>query len=120
MGREFHPELLGGIATIYSAFVDRFFADVGVRFRELLEERFGPYGMGVIDAKNLAYAGMGVCATHDYCDANMVMDQAFREIVGCEVDVENDLHVNLWNDAWSYAREIGYERLARMKTGGPQ
>lgn len=53
------------------------------------------------------------CASHDHCDANMVMDTAFRVVVGrgCTLpsDVESDLSlasrersdVALWNAAWN-------------------
>lgn len=46
------------------------------------------------------------CASHDYCDANMAMDQAFRDLgLGALLDVEEmaDATVDLFNAAWRHA-----------------
>jgi hypothetical protein len=66
------------------------------------------------------YAGGASCATHDFCDANMVMLAAFEDTFGREprfLDGTNgddayspdqyvDLH--LWNNAWDMAREADF------------
>lgn len=52
------------------------------------------------------------CASHDFCDANMPMAEAFEKVMGHELDASSDEDVNLWNDAWDYARRhyIGDQR----------
>lgn len=49
-----------------------------------------------------------VCYTHDYCDANMAMDQAL-ELHGLKVDIQKDAHVDLMNNAWSLAYKNKFE-----------
>lgn len=44
------------------------------------------------------------CATHDYCDANVVMLNAFESALGTEFDLREQYHVNLVNAAWDLAK----------------
>lgn len=56
------------------------------------------------------YAGPeGPCASHDFCDANEAMAEAFREIVGRDLlpddgEGPTDADCALWNDAWHIAK----------------
>jgi len=57
---------------------------------------------------NEAERDMSVCHTHDFCDANMVMDHALESLGvsvwnGTDGDMYDDA-VDLWNAAWSLAR----------------
>ena len=45
-----------------------------------------------------------VCYTHDYCDSNMVMDEAFTNVVGREIDLQSDEDRKLWGPAWTMAK----------------
>lgn len=47
--------------------------------------------------------GEGVCASHDYCDANMVMDEAFTGLFDRSV-ASTDEDCALWNAAWDIAK----------------
>lgn len=57
--------------------------------------------------RNRTY-GAGVCASHDFCDANMVMEQAFSVITGRAILPDDgppsDADRSLWNDAWYIAK----------------
>lgn len=57
--------------------------------------------------RNRVETDPGVCHSHDYCDANMVMDAAFRSL-GLDPfgggDTMPDAMVDLWNDAWDRAK----------------
>lgn len=60
-----------------------------------------------VNEKNALYKATGdegICATHNYCDANMAMDEAFENAFGYS-PFENgiDDSVELWNGAWSMA-----------------
>ena len=52
------------------------------------------------------------CYSHDYCDANMVMEAAFIEVFGREPDVSGGDDVRLWNAAWNNAVEHGFYQSA--------
>jgi hypothetical protein len=43
----------------------------------------------------------GVCHTHDFCDANVFMAEAFEKVVGRPIDLQSDADTALWNAAWS-------------------
>lgn len=45
------------------------------------------------------------CHSHDFCDANMVMLNAYCRLTGTdENDVDIEAACELFNDAWDYAR----------------
>ena len=49
-----------------------------------------------------------ICASHDFIDANMTMDEAFKNAVGREPNIGGDTEdsqadIKLWNDAWQTA-----------------
>ncbi len=47
------------------------------------------------------------CASHDYCDANMSMHEAFAEITGRDpiAGPMSDDDIAVWNDAWAIAKK---------------
>jgi len=46
-----------------------------------------------------------VCHTHDYCDANVIMDECFVEILGREHDCASQTDADIWNDAWTLSKQ---------------
>lgn len=44
----------------------------------------------------------GVCHSHDYCDANMLMLEVFEEN---NLNVEDEANHQLWNDVWDLAKQ---------------
>jgi hypothetical protein len=49
------------------------------------------------------------CASHDFIDANEVMADAFKHVIGHEMDAEREFHTEasdtaLWNAAWDIAK----------------
>lgn len=52
-------------------------------------------------AANRAETDPRICHSHDYCDANMAMLEAF-DAYG-DIDVDDDDHVRIWNAAWEAA-----------------
>lgn len=51
------------------------------------------------------YSGK-VCASHDFCDANMAMWPAFQQVMGHKVDGDNEADCAIWNEAWDLARKL--------------
>ena len=50
-------------------------------------------------------ASPGVCHSHDYCDANMAMVEAYADLLGvpaCDIDLSEPIRY-LFNDAWAWA-----------------
>jgi hypothetical protein len=60
--------------------------------------------------RNAARSNDGICHSHDFCDANMTMDMAFREVgVTPPADLDDRTHefeaaCVVWNAAWDHAR----------------
>lgn len=51
----------------------------------------------------------GVCHTHDFCDANMVMEPAFTKAMGRQPDLEDRFDTDLWGWAWDIAIEAEFD-----------
>lgn len=66
--------------------------------------------------KNKLETDSNICHSHDYIDANMVMDAAFRCILGrCAHFITADATVrqknadyDLWNDSWTLAMQTRF------------
>lgn len=79
---------------------------LAAEFSRLIREGF-PEHLVVIRARN-RMLDQHVCATHDFCDANMVMAEAFKNVFGREVDINDDADTDLWNTAWDLAKAKGF------------
>jgi hypothetical protein len=83
-------------------------------FGDRVQAEFTPKQFRLIcDLNKGKYADLGVCATHDFCDANMLMLAAFEEVFkrnpldgpgGHMTQADTDL----WNDAWTIAKETEF------------
>ena len=78
--------------------------------------------MAEVIARNATEAYQdGACATHDFCDANVFMLEAFQKVLGREYtfynsdiegsDKENENDTCLWNKAWEIARDNNFKSL---------
>jgi hypothetical protein len=80
-------------------------------YSEKLKQELTPEELTQAIKDNRSEEMDGVCHTHDYIDANMVMLEAMEEIMGegyCDdipVDQEKTL---LWNDSWKMAFKNEY------------
>lgn len=109
------------------AFLQAIVAKVADQFvvvaREDLEER----ELVGVDYANTFHGSEGVCALHDYVDANMSMNEAFERVAREEVEdpeleptvtdmvtgegVEAEVARRIWNSAWDVAQKRGYSPL---------
>lgn len=74
-------------------------AEVNRRNREVIAYQFRETRPGLVTRS---------CASHDFCDANEVMADAWAEVMIPELDVANEDHCNLWADAWDTARDASF------------
>lgn len=51
----------------------------------------------------------GTCASHNFCDANVVMGQAFEFVFGRETQADSDEDMAFFNDAWDLAKARGFK-----------
>lgn len=76
---------------------------VGKRFAEIVRRDLAD-DLEEIVRRNLTDQYENCCATHDFCDANMLMDEAFRDVVGQELRTDSDVDLFICNWAWAKAR----------------
>ena len=81
-------------------------------FRDVITEWFDAGQIAETRRRNAAYfaAGHSCCATHEFCDANMAMDEAMRRTFGTG-PFGADGHINetacgVWNAAWEMAQAL--------------
>lgn len=74
------------------------------KFIELLRKEIGYHSFAEACRRNNTreYQQRDICASHDFCDANVVMAAAF-EAFGIVVDVDDDAQIALWSRAWHLA-----------------
>lgn len=81
-------------------------------FRDVLAEWLTPAEFETMRATNAANAAagiVGICASHDYCDANVAMEVAFERIIGRESIMPDEgpqgpEDQRAWDAAWNMAR----------------
>lgn len=82
-------------------------------FCAVLREELGDDTVDTIANLNAIQADAGVCHSHDFCDANMVMDEALRRAGhNMEWDPEVGMPqetVDVWNAAWTLAKSVGFD-----------
>lgn len=82
------------------------------KFAEGLTEDLGAGTVAEIVRLNATPAYAGCCASHDFCDANMVMADAFEEVLGHALDAGDETHAALVNRAWDLAKNAGFDPKA--------
>jgi len=48
----------------------------------------------------------GICHSHDFCDANMTMHDAWCATFNAEPDVANEKDAAIWSAAWTIATKL--------------
>lgn len=81
-------------------------------FSKQLKHEISLFNLDIVNARNSKEGNSAICHSHDYCDANEAMLAAFETTFGrpCVLSgngsteqIESDC--NLWNVAWSLAKE---------------
>ena len=82
------------------------------QFVAVLQKVLSPEYLAEIDRRNKIYDPTS-CATHDFCDANVYMEQAFKDVGVETFEGEHmpDSVVELWNEAWGIAKARGFSNV---------
>lgn len=92
---------------------------IGALFVEQLRADLTPEQFAEMQNLN-STADDGVCHSHDYCDANMTMADAFEQVVGREIDTQDDDDRALWSSAWRYALTHGLGQDAEVEAAAAE
>jgi hypothetical protein len=85
-------------------------------FTEQVKEYFGDGfvadGLDSIILRNRTEPNPSICHTHDFCDANMLMSNAWEECFPHEAFcLQNTFHTELWSAAWQQAKAAEFSNL---------
>jgi len=87
---------------------------IGALFVEKLRAELPPAHFAEMQNLN-STADDGICHSHDYLDSNMTMAEAFEQVVGREIDTQDDDDRALWSSAWRYALTHGLGQDAEVE-----
>lgn len=76
-------------------------------FYSALADTLGPVLFTSMRKRNRAHVDAGrtgFCASHDFCDANQVMLDAFAYVMQRDADTASDDDMRLMNEAWTLAK----------------
>lgn len=104
--RLFAPEMRPAEQAGFDDFKARM---IGISFSLIVQEELAGHLAEIRERNASTDYGVGACATHDFCDANILMEQAFRSIMHRECDPASDSDAQLWNAAWNHAIQRGFE-----------
>lgn len=86
---------------------------IAKEFSSLLAKEIGIDKMKDVKKLNIDDTNKDVCHSHDFCDANMVMQDAFK-VVGIDLEkdfpdaVQNEFITDTWEKAWTLAKKNNF------------
>jgi len=82
-------------------------------FSKVLNEWLSTEDISEINRRNSTpeYYVFELCATHDFCDPNQAMIDAYKSIFGREPSVQNKKDNELINKAWDLAKKAGFQQI---------
>lgn len=84
-------------------FLESQIGDLAKDFSFILQKQLGKELLQAI-VRNGRDPHSGACHTHDFCDANEYMAEAFEKVMGREVNLQSDYDTWLWGQAWGLAK----------------
>jgi len=86
---------------------------IAVSFVDILQEWLTPSEFAQVAKDNRTPAYADCCASHDYCDANVAMDEAFKKegiYTDETMDLQDDNLMIAWDAAWNRAKKLIAQR----------
>jgi hypothetical protein len=89
-------------------------ARLALLFREEVRDAVAPRALVEIDRKNYAADDpAGVCASHDYCDSNQCMINAWGALMpNDEINPASEQDITIVNAAWNAVKAHGFSDCA--------
>ena len=84
--------------------------DLSELFVENVRDFTSPNEWKLMDERNESDPNDSICHSHDFCDANVAMIEAFKTL-GVDEDLvcgQNEEVMALWDEAWGIAKESGF------------
>lgn len=77
-------------------------------FSSILKEWLSKKEMEELIQANKDERDSSICHSHDYCDPNQAMADAFKKVTGKEVDMQKDKDSALVDAAWDLAKKENF------------
>lgn len=85
------------------------FALLARAFAAVLKEWLTDDQMATVNHRNNSGCySEDICASHDFCDANMAMCEAFEQVFLRSLEVNSDQDLHLWTLAWNLAKKAQF------------
>jgi len=82
---------------------------VAKKFCDVLRGRLGD-DVDEVVRRNATEEYRGCCASHDFCDANMAMAEAYEAATGRAWDLDNEDEADdVWDASWGIAKAAGFD-----------
>lgn len=81
--------------------------DLSDKFSDLIRSHLTPEQMTAVVTIN-EINDNDTCATGDFCDSNMLMDDAWLAVMKRELDCGSEYDMALWNRAWNLSKRIKF------------
>lgn len=107
-GKELKVWCIGGFKWVWSRDMEKDVQNLSIQFSLLLQEQLGERDIDATIARNKKQSDKNICHSHDFCDANEVMNEAFQKVFGRELDSDSDFDASVWNNAWKQAKENNF------------
>lgn len=108
MGETFAGEYMGDYDEPVKSETYQTTVTLAEQFRASLRAALSGGELIQVDQLNSSPEYQGCCASHDFCDANVYMDEAFTKVMDREMDLQSDEDMSLINSAWSLAKSMGF------------
>jgi hypothetical protein len=82
--------------------------NLAVKFCDVLHEWLTEDELAIVVERNASRDCECVCHSHDFCDANMAMDEAWSRMFQDEIDLSSEIDTDLWNAAWDLAKKHNF------------
>lgn len=83
---------------------------LAVAFLDVLEEWLSPEQQKQVAIDNATEQDPSICHTHDVCNANQAMIDAWEKLNGPEMDCQDDAHIARITGAWKDAKALILKR----------
>lgn len=80
---------------------------IALSFAQLLKDKLTKSEWADLIRENEVYKYSSCCASHNYLDANMVMDEAIKIHVS-RFNIHHTPHAKMWEEAWDYAMQRNF------------
>ena len=82
--------------------------DLGKEFCKILREWLGDQINEVNRLNKLEGYSSDICHSHDFCDPNQAMIDAFKTVINREIDFNSESDIELINDTWDACKQSNF------------